>query len=115
MPWYKFTGTQNKHEDWTEEIILEKDDDGNPTNVLKKGKVSELNEEQAKNLSKELGIKLDKVDGEVSDEDKAVITEATAPTDSQSAGPDLGHVTQGGQAEKAADQQQAQQAAKKKS
>jgi len=42
MAYVKLAGTVNRHTDWTTEIILEKDDDGNPTKVVRAGEPVEL-------------------------------------------------------------------------
>jgi hypothetical protein len=50
MSYVKLVGTVNRHTDWTTEIILEKDDDGNPTKVIRAGEPVDLSKEEQDKL-----------------------------------------------------------------
>lgn len=65
---YKLTGERaNRHTDWTTEVVLEKDDDGNPTKAVSTNLAAELTAKEKKQVE-ELGYKVAKVSKEEADE-----------------------------------------------
>lgn len=50
MGYVKLTGNANRHENWTTEFILEKDEDGNPTKVVEAGVPIELSKDEQSKL-----------------------------------------------------------------
>lgn len=60
--YYKLTsgGERNRHTDWTSEIILERDDDGNPSKVISATRPAQLTADDQKKVE-DLGYKVSKV------------------------------------------------------
>lgn len=90
---YKLTGqTNNRHTNWTTEIVLERDDDGNVTKSISTTRAAELTGEQKKKLEAR-GYKTEKVSKEEADrlrETAAAATDVTgtAPVFGDSEAPD---------------------------
>lgn len=50
MGYVKLAGTRNRHTSWISEVVLEVDDDGNPTKVVRAGVPVNLSAEQQSKL-----------------------------------------------------------------
>jgi hypothetical protein len=58
--YYKLSGTPNRHTDWTSEIVLERDEDGNVTKAVSSTQPATLNESEREKVES-LGYSLEKV------------------------------------------------------
>jgi hypothetical protein len=69
--YYKLAGTgSNRHSDWTTEVILEVDKDGNPTKVARAGEPVQLTADDRSKL-KELGFEVEQSSKSEADEVEA--------------------------------------------
>lgn len=57
--YYKLVGSRNPTVDWTAEVILEKDDDGNVTKSVGRNRPAQLNQDDLDTLER-LGYKVEK-------------------------------------------------------
>lgn len=80
---YKLVGTNSPHIDWTSEVVLERDEDGNVTKSVQAGVPAQLSADEVKSLSAEHGLVFEKSSKEEADEAAAT---ATAPVGSDVAG-----------------------------
>lgn len=86
MALYRVTGTENPTVDWTREVILERDEDGEVKKSVSATQPAELTKENQETL-KELGVKVEKVSAEEAQE----LSEAeVVGTDVAAAAPTLG-------------------------
>jgi hypothetical protein len=58
VAYVKLVGTENRHEDWTTEVVLERDNEGNVTKSIKAGVPVEITAEERKKLEG-LGLTLE--------------------------------------------------------
>jgi len=65
--YYKLVSSGNPNTDWTQEVVLESDEDGNPTKVASTTVPSKLNAEDRKNLEAR-GLKVESVSKEEAEE-----------------------------------------------
>lgn len=88
MAYVKLVGTANRHTDWTTEIVLEKDDEGNPTKVVRAGEPVDLSKADQEKIE-DLGYSFESSSKSEAEE---VRESAVGPvgTDSSRFGPLLG-------------------------
>jgi hypothetical protein len=60
---YRVSGTENPTVDWTSEVVLERDSDGNPSKVVSATSAVELSKANRDTLD-DLGVKVEKVSAE---------------------------------------------------
>ncbi len=71
--YYKLAGTgSNRHTDWTAEVVLEVDKDGNPTKVARAGEPVQLTADDRSKL-KELGFEVEQSSKSEADEVEASV------------------------------------------
>lgn len=87
MAYVKLVGTTNPTTNWTTEVVLEKDEDGNPTKVVRQGVPVELSKQEQDKLEKDLGLVFEKSSKEEADEAAAA---AAAASDTAGTAPVFG-------------------------
>lgn len=88
MGYAKLVGTGNRHVDWTTEVVLERDDEGNVTKAVRAGEPVELSAEEQKGLE-ERGFVFE--DSSKKEADEFEEREAQRPaTDTTGTGPVFG-------------------------
>lgn len=73
--YYKLAGSKNSTTDWTSEVILEKDDEGNVTKSVGVNRPAELSKDDLDKL-KDLGFEVEKA---TADEAKAAADQVEVP------------------------------------
>lgn len=70
--YYKLVGSDNPTVDWTAEVILEKDDDGNVKKAVGVNSPAQLNQDDL-DVIKKLGLSVEKVSKSEAEEDQAAM------------------------------------------
>lgn len=106
--YYKLASTTNPHTDWTTEVVLEVNDQGEPTKVVRAGEPVQLSAEERKTLES-LGYSLES--SSKSEADEAEARTAQAGSDVTGAAPVFG--TTAGEANQTSGQQSGSKSDKK--
>lgn len=94
--YYKLSGSKNSTVDWTSEVILEKDDDGQVTKSVGVNRPAQLNKDDLDTL-KRLGYEYEKVSA---DEAKEAAEESATSPEALGTAPLIGEGTNAGESSK---------------
>jgi hypothetical protein len=95
---YKLVGTNSPHIDWTSEVVLERDEDGNVTKSIKAGVPVQLSADEVKSLSSEYNLVFEKSSKEEADQAATVSAAASVGSDVAGSAPLFGESTAPNQA-----------------